>query len=163
MQIIVRRSDLANSNPIAIATTDDTVVVDVTAYGLDEQAATVITVPPDALVYQERGPPVLATNWRDNGAVVANAEAFLRIERVFTSYAQRNANADMTNCITKYGSDPATWPADARDRKAMSDQGWAYVNSVRQQANAIGQALPTDPTDDAHWPTEIPRINYPTT
>ena len=34
MQIIVRRSDLANSNPIAIATTDDTVVVDVTVYGL---------------------------------------------------------------------------------------------------------------------------------
>ena len=45
----------------------------------------------------------------------------------------------------------------------MSDQGWAYVNSVRQQANALGQTLPVDPTDDAHWPTEIPRINYPTT
>ena len=72
--------------------------------GLDKQSATVITLPPDALTYQERGPPMLATNWRDNGVVVANAEAFLRIERAFTSYAQRNANADMTNCITKYGS-----------------------------------------------------------
>ena len=84
---------------------------------------------------------MLATNWRDNAAIVANAEAFLRIERVFTSYAQRNANADMTNCITKYGADPATWPADARDRKTIGDQGWTYVNSVRQKANAMAKAL----------------------
>ena len=107
---------------------------------------------------------MLATNWRDNGVVVANAEAFLRIERVFSSYAQRNNNADMSNCITKYGADPATWPADARDRKTIGDQGWTYVNSVRTTSNAMSQgALPADPTDDSHWPTEIPRINYPTT
>ena len=36
MQVIVRRSDLSNPNPIALATYDDTVVVDVTAYGLGQ-------------------------------------------------------------------------------------------------------------------------------
>lgn len=164
MQVVVRRSDLSNQNPYVIASYDDTVIVDVTALGLDDQSATVLTVPASAVTYPERGPPMLASNWRDNAAIVANAEAFLRIERVFSSYAQRNNNADMSNCITKYGADPATWPADARDRKTIGDQGWTYVNSVRTTSNAMSQgALPADPTDDSHWPTEIPRINYPTT
>ena len=122
-----------------------------------------ITVPPGAITYQERGPPILSSSWRSNGAIIANAEAFLRIERVFSSYAQRNICADMSNCIMQYGADPATWPADARDRKQMGDQGWTYINSVRATANGMATALPPDPTDDSHWPTQIPRINYPTT
>ena len=83
MQVVVRRSDLSNPNPYVIASYDDTVIVDVTALGLDDQSATVLTVPASAVTYPERGPPMLASNWRDSAAIVANAEAFLRIEQVF--------------------------------------------------------------------------------
>ena len=164
MQIVVRRSDLANPTPIVLATYDDTVLVDVTGLGLDDQSATVLTVLPASITYQERGPPMLKSDWRNSSAsACVNAEAFLRIERVFSSYAQRNNNADISKCITQYGADPATWPADARDRKTMGDQGWTYINSVRSASNAMLGSPPQDPTDDSHWPTEIPKINYPTT
>ena len=170
MQVIVRRADLSSPNPPVIGSYADEVLVDVTAQGLTKQNATVLLVPATAIAYTDRGPlmtgmgyPILTSSWRDNAAAIVNGEAFRRIERVFSSYAQRNANADMSNCIMKHGADPATWPAEARDRKTMADQGWTYVNSVRQTSNAMVTALPPDPTDDAHWPTEIPKINYPTT
>ena len=163
MQVVVRRNDLTNETPYVVASYDDALVVDVTALGLTPDAATVLTVPATAITRAERMPPMLAPNWRDNGQLTTNAEAFRRIEQSFSSYAQRNANADMIECVTKYGNDPATWPQDARERKTLADQGWAYVNNVRQQANALAVNMPVDVTDDSHWPTQIPRISYPTT
>jgi hypothetical protein len=163
MQVVVRRNDLANPNPVVIATYNDDIFVDIAALGLTDDIATVLTVPASAISYPANQPPTLASSWRDNGQMTTNAEAFRRIERVFSSYAQRNANADMVDCVTKYGADSATWPQDARERKTLADQGWDYVNSVRQQSNALGPNMPVDVTHDSHWPTEIPRINYPTT
>jgi len=163
MQVVVRRNDLANPNPVVIATYNDDIFVDVTTLGLTDDVATVLTVPASAISYPANQPPTLASSWRDNGAMITNAEAFRRIERAFTTYAQRNANADMIDCVTKYGADFATWPQDARERKTLADQGWDYINSVRTQSNALGSNMPVDVTDDSHWPTEIPRINYPTT
>ena len=163
MQVVVRRSDLTSPQPLVLASYDDTVVVDVTALGLDKQSATVLGLPASALAAQERGPPLLASSWRDNAVAIVNAEAFRRIERVFTSYAQRNANADMTNCITKYGPDPGDLAGGCARSQDDGRSGLDLRQSVRQQANAMATALPPDPTDDSHWPTEIPRINYPIT
>lgn len=162
MQIVVRRSDLANPSPVVLAHYDDGAVVDAKALGVTEDVV-VLNVPSSALVHQERGPPTLASSWRtDNSGNLANAEAARRINLVFPDYAQRNASADLTDSIIKYGPDPATWPSDARDRKQLADQGWSYINSVRQQSNALGQTVQSDITSDTHWPTIIPRISYPT-
>jgi hypothetical protein len=124
---------------------------------------------PDSAVVQSNqlvvgSPPAqLAANWRNNAALICNEEAERRILEVFPDYMQRNANQDVSHSMTTYGSSVvSSWPSDAQARYNEGMRGWNYVSAVRQTANALGSALPSDPTDNSHWPTVIsPPIYIP--
>jgi hypothetical protein len=162
MQVVVRRADLGEQQPVVLAHFPDATDIRSTqSYG---DGVTVMTVPDTTLVKVEHIGNVLAANWRSFPNIVVNAEANRRVQISFPDYMQRNANQDLVNSITSYGPDPSNnWPQDALDRKASADAGWNFINAVRQTSDAMAAGMPLDPTDDAHWPTQIPPIYIPPT
>jgi hypothetical protein len=164
MQVIVRRADLGEQQPIVLAFfPDGTDIRNTQSYG---NGITTMTVPDSAVVPappESPGGHVLAANWRSFPNVVVNAEANRRVLISFPDYMQRNANQDQLASVTKYGADSANWPQDALDRKAQADAGWNFVNAVRESSDALIGGMPLDPTDDAHWPMQIPPIYIPPT
>jgi hypothetical protein len=126
---------------------------------------TPLTVPDKAVVPATALPGMtlgfggqLASNWRTYPDTICNYEAMRRILEVFTEYMQRNATNDTNRSVLLYGADSTKWPADAVARRNESQRGWNYVSAVRLQNAALINALPNDPTDDAHWPTKITPI-----
>jgi hypothetical protein len=162
MQVIVRRADLGEQQPIVLAFfPDGTDIRSTQSYG---DGVTTMTVPDNAVVPappESPGGYVLAANWRSFPNVVVNAEANRRVQLSFPDYMQRNANQDIASSITNHGADTSDWPQDALDRKASADAGWNFVNSVREVSDAMISGMPLDPTDDAHWPTQIPPVYIP--
>jgi hypothetical protein len=162
MQVVVRRADLGEQQPVVLAHYPDGTNIRSTApYG---DGVTTMTVPDTAIEKIEHVGNRLAANWRSFANVVVNAEANRRVQISFPDYMQRNANQDLSNSITSYGADPSNnWPQDALDRKASADAGWNFINAVRQASDAMVGGMPLDPTDDAHWPTQIPPVYIPPT
>jgi hypothetical protein len=162
MQVIVRRADLGEQQPNVLAFfPDSTDIRSTQSYG---DGITIMTVPDNAVLPAPPGLPgghVLAANWRSFPNVVVNAEANRRVQISFPDYMQRNANQDQTKSITSHGADTSQWPQDALDRKASADAGWNFVNAVREVSDAMIGGMPLDPTDDAHWPIQIPPVYIP--
>jgi hypothetical protein len=160
MQVIVRRSDLGEQQPLAIGYFADNVIIrDLASYG---SGLTVLTLPDTASIITSPGEAArLVPNWRSYSATIVNAEANRRIQLSFTDYSQRNANQDVITSITKYGAETTMWPQDAQDRKATADTGWNFVNTIRETSDAMIAGMPLDPTDDGHWPTQIPPVWIP--
>jgi len=159
MQFFVKRSDLSLPKVPILGSSGDFPLLDRNTYGTD---VTVLTLPNNAMTYDaDTHQYYLASNWRTNAQMICNGEAYRRIIESFTEFMQRNATNDATQSVMLYGADPATWPQDAKDRKAAAETGWDYVTAIRQQSDALANALPVDPTADAQWPTRIPPVYIP--
>lgn len=159
MQVIVPRADLTLA-------ADEVVHV---LYSYDDAATNMTTMKPEwtimsvnpvtSVVLDKTGmQKLLAPEWRNNSRnQIVSFEASLRVNAVFPDYSQRNANNEMNGYITTYGANSAAWPSGQQARKAEMDRCWAYINAVRQTANAmVNAALPADPTSDSNWPTRVP-------
>jgi hypothetical protein len=153
MQIFVNKADLINPTVTVQAYyPDSTPPLSITLHGAN---ATLLALPP-ADIDLSQLPPVLVSTFRNDMAIMVNAEATRRILLVFSEQMQRNSNADINRSTTLYGASPAAWPADAQARKTEGDRGWNYVGAVRQASDALStQTSLNDPTDDSHWPTAI--------
>jgi len=165
-QVFVNKADLTN-DPIFVVASFDT-ELPLVPRGQMGSGCTVLTLPATAItqVPDPRMPgtvggliphnvSVLRSDWRTNIDEITNGEAYRRIIEGFTEFMQRNATNDNISSLQKYGNDTGTWPADAVARKAEADRGWAYIAAVRQASDAMQGSLPTDPTDDSHWPQRI--------
>src|SRR5262245_26230831 len=136
-QVFVKKSALAGSDPIVVVANfpDDPMMArdaqgtDCTPLCLPAEANDQTNLPPL--------PSVLRPDWRDHMQGIVNEEAERRIDEAFPLYMQNNANADINNSTLLYGANAATWPQDAKDRKAENDRGWNYVSAVRQAADAL--------------------------
>lgn len=165
-QIFVKKAALSGSDPIlVIAMHPDEPVLPRKLYG---DTLTPLTLPNSKLTIPDPRQPdstfyYLMEDWRQEMSLMAAGEANRRISEVFPDYMQRNANADVSNSLAKYGADTATWPQDAKDRKTESDRGWNYVALVRAASDALAnQTTTVDPTHDSHWPPVIsPPIYIP--
>jgi hypothetical protein len=163
MLVFVRRSDLIN-DPVRVMAFYD----ELSALPLDFMGAecTRLSLPQEAIIkptYDVLNPdptamiPKLVSDFRvQYMRQMVLAEASRRINLAFPDYMQRNSNADINNSTMKYGAGYGTWPPDAQARKAEGDRGWQFISDVRRVSDALEtQTSTTDPTDDAHWPTQI--------
>jgi hypothetical protein len=161
MQLFVLKSDLSTppAETIIWGIHDDLPLLDRGLYGAQYTPLSL----PGSVVQTDQTTlrPYLKSDWRSNVATIANGESYRRIIECFTEFMQRNANSVITGYISQYGADSTTWPVDAKNNKAESDRGWAYVSLVRQSSDAMQSALPADPTDDSHWPTKITPVYIP--
>lgn len=156
MQVFVKKSDLITDPVPVLAFYNDTPTMALDTHGSD---VTLLVLPPLA-IDQSSLPPKLTSDFRSqNMPMMVNNEAARRINLSFPDYMQRNCNADINTSTTKYGADSSGWPPDAQDRKADNDRGWSFIATVRQTADALAtQTATTDPTDDSHWPVQIPPV-----
>lgn len=160
MQVFVKRSSLGEADPVpVISHYSDIPLMSASLHGGEY---TVMILPPSAVDMPQNAPFKLKSDWRDNMATITQNEAYRRIEDVFPTYMQTNANSDINYSTNKYGVDTSVWPQDAKDRKAENDRGWNYVGAVRQTSDALAsQVTLTDPTGDAHWPVRISPVYIP--
>jgi hypothetical protein len=172
MQVFVKRNDLTATtapNPFPIvALYSDLPTVPYSAHG-DAAEVTALYVPSTVVERVTITLPssdvsftvtALAPAWRDNAAAVVNAEANRRIEDVFPDYKQRNSTAAYQQATQAYGSDPSTWPTEAKAFKTEYDRGWTYVNAVRERTTTLIATMPPDPTADGYWPTRIAPVHF---
>jgi hypothetical protein len=158
MLVFVKKADLILDPVPVLAYYPDAAALPIDYHGSD---ATMLCLPENS-VDVSTIPPRLISGFRNDMEEMVNDEAERRIEIPFPAYMQRNCNSDINASITKYGSDPSTWPTDAQQRKAEGDRGWTYVADVRQTADALStQTTISDPTDDSHWPAMISPIYVP--
>lgn len=151
LQVFVRKTDLAGTDPVrVIAYYPAAPVLDRNLHGAD---CTVMLLDATSLD-MTANPYLLRVDWRQDMALIVNAESERRLAEVFPDYMQRNASADIGRSTLMYGTDTPSWPQDALDRKAENDRGWQYVSAVRQSSDALSIDLAIiDPTADEHWPT----------
>src|SRR5262245_21110726 len=133
MQMFVRRSDLPTEPvPVFSIYEDDPQH----AEDLHGSEFTLLNLPIDKLD-RSVTPPVLVSDFRlTKMPQLVNDQANRLIYVAFPDYMQRNANADINSSTMLYGANPATWPQDAKDRKAEGDRGWTYVAQVRMTSDA---------------------------
>src|SRR5262245_14080761 len=159
MQVFVKRSDLPTEPVPVFAFYEDSPRVADDLHGPD---MALLSLPVEK-VDRSVTPPVLVSDFRlTKMPQMVNDQANRRIDVAFPDYMQRNANADINNSTVLYGTNVASWPQDAKDRKAEGDRGWTYVSQVRSTSDALSTNTGLiDPTDDVHWPTEITPVYIP--
>jgi hypothetical protein len=159
MQVFVRKSDLATSPVLVIASYPDAPTLAMTLHG---DGTTLLSLPPNK-IDSSKPPPVLFADFRATCMEqMCNDQAARRIIDAFPTYMQTNATSDFTRSVTLYGADPTAWPSDAQARKTEADRGWAYIADVRRACDGLETNITLiDPTDDSNWPTVITPIYIP--
>lgn len=161
MQVYVNRQALAGSANIGIlASYPDEPLLAIDLHG---SAATRLLFPV-GISYpknEDVGSFELPPNWRvDHKIPIINGEANRRIVIVFPEFKQRNSSVANQERVISYGSDVSQWPDADKTWRAEYERGWTYIRDVRNQSNVLNAAaMPTDPTDDSHWPAMIPPVD----
>lgn len=80
------------------------------------------------------------------------SEARRRILLVMSEDQQRNALAATQAATLNYGTDPETWPNEARERQESILADWAEIERIRKRSNELEQIQITVPiTTDDLW------------
>jgi len=167
-KIFVETRNFADDRPLVLAYYESSSDIAIDEHGHD---TTMMLVPHDVITFESSEEdrvtggisirpgsmklPRLAADWRNRAAAdVAAAEADRRIIEVLPPLEQVGTLQELLDFVTKYGVEQASWPPDARARKAEIDALWNYVKAVRERARAM-KTLPRNPTSDNNWPTRI--------
>jgi hypothetical protein len=152
MKVVLKSSELnSNERPTVIAFYDDNVEVSAAAHG---DGMMVITVSSSMLDLSQHVPK-LAADWRTKaGKAITESEAKRRVDEVLPLTEQVSSLRETVELIVQHGADLATWPAEAKTRKAEIDNKWTYVDAVHERARAMS-VTPHNPVSDKVWPTRI--------
>jgi hypothetical protein len=136
-------------------------VVDRSFHGTN---AAVLALPTEAVsVDQQSRIVTLVATWRtDYVSQIVYGESYRRVEESFADFQQMVALSEVQTAICKYGVNTTTWPPAYQNIYAMAQQGWNYINAVRQTGNTMASNLPVDPTADSNWPARLAPITMPT-
>ena len=153
MKVFIRTSELSAKKPNVVAFYPDSTDIGDDAHG---DGMTVLILPQAVVTADRLGMIFLDESWRERaGSLPVDAEAKRRIDEAFTVSEQVEALRDLVQFLIEHGADVSNWPADAKERKALLDERWRYIDEVRERARAHGRAPPFDPSSDKAWPRRM--------
>lgn len=79
-------------------------------------------------------------------------EAQRRIVAFCPEWKQRNMMMEKIDLLDKKRSSPLTFTQAEQDRLDLINDAIAHINAIRSASDTLEGTLPTDYTDDTHWP-----------